>query len=269
MDNNTSDKLSPNYNIVEQQQNQFTLGASSVEKPKYEVSQQNDSNPDFNAPNPILNTQANNQAQPYPYNPNIPPQGNYPYNPNLPPNAYPYYPNMPPNAYPYNPNIPFPQNSPYYSYTVEYPNKGIISNPQATGLLPTKCVNAMLLIMSILMFIFLICEIIILSSIGEAFKNGFIIADEIGILIVAILFLISFILSVREKNNAAFSIARTIITIFVWFVGFPMRTIGNGGMDVEVFMPFLMIRSFLLLMAIIFSFMNYKYATLANPVNPA
>ena len=31
------------------------------------------------------------------------------------------------------------------------------------------------------MFTFLICEIIVLSSIGEAFKNGFVIADEIGI----------------------------------------------------------------------------------------
>ena len=39
MDYNTLDKLSPNYNIVQQQQNQFTLGASSVEKPKYEVIQ--------------------------------------------------------------------------------------------------------------------------------------------------------------------------------------------------------------------------------------
>ena len=77
---------------------------------------------------------------------------------------------MPPNAYPYNPNIPFPQNSPYYSYTVEYPNKGIISNPQETGLPPTKCVNAMLLIMSILMFIFLTVDILVLSSIDEAFK---------------------------------------------------------------------------------------------------
>ena len=46
----------------------------------------------------------------------------------MPPNAYPYNPNMPSNAYPYNPNIPFSQNSPYYRYTVEYPNKGIIKS---------------------------------------------------------------------------------------------------------------------------------------------
>ena len=46
----------------------------------------------------------------------------------MPPNAYPYNPNMPSNAYPYNPNIPFSQNSPCCSYTVEYPNKGIIKS---------------------------------------------------------------------------------------------------------------------------------------------
>ena len=188
MDNNTSDKLSPNYNIVQQQQNQFTLAASSSEKPKYEEIQQNNYNQDFYDPNPISNSQTNNQAQSYPYNPNMPPQGNYPYNPNIPPNAYPYNPIMPPS-----------QNSPYYSATIEYPNKGIIPNPQPINPIVSNCLNVMLLIMSILMFTFLICEIIALSSIGEAFKNGFIIADEIGILIVAILFLVSFILSIMKK----------------------------------------------------------------------
>ena len=73
----------------------------------------------------------------------------------------------------------------------------------------------MLLIMSILMFTFLIYEIILLSSIGEAFINGFIIADEIGILTCGILFLISFILSVIEKNIIVLSITRIIITIVV------------------------------------------------------
>ena len=82
MDNNISDKLSPNYNIVQQQQNQLTLAASSSEKPKCEAIKQNNYNQDFYAPNPISNPQPNNQAQHYPYNPNMPPQGNYPYNPN-------------------------------------------------------------------------------------------------------------------------------------------------------------------------------------------
>ena len=92
--------------------------------------------------------------------------------------------------------MPPSQNSPYYSVTVEYPNKGIVTNPQPINPVVSKCLNVMLLIMSMLMFTFLICEYIALSSIGEAFKNGFIIADEIGILIVAILFLVSFILSI-------------------------------------------------------------------------
>ena len=35
MDNNSSDKLSSNYNIVQQQQNQFTINASSTKKQKY------------------------------------------------------------------------------------------------------------------------------------------------------------------------------------------------------------------------------------------
>ena len=84
-----------------------------------------------------------------------------------------------------------------------------------------------------------------------------------------LLFLVSFILSVREKNNAAFSIARTIITIFVWFVGFPMRIIGMGGMDHDKeYIPLLVIRLFLLFIAVIFSIMNYINSTHGNPANP-
>ena len=148
MDNNTSDKLTPNYNIVQQKQNQFTLASSSLEKPKYEVTQQNNYNPDLNAPNPILNSQANNQAQPYPYNPNLLP-----------------------NVYLHNPNIPLSQNSPYYNVTIEYPTNRIIANPQDSS---RKCALAKLLIMSILMFIFLTVDILVISSIGEVFKNFFI-----------------------------------------------------------------------------------------------
>ena len=273
MDNNTSDKLIPSYNIVQQQQNKFTLAASSVEKPKSEGIQQNNYNPDFYAPNPISNPQANNQGQAYPYNPNMPPQGNYPYNPNMPPQGnYPYNPNMPPQGnYPYNPNMPPFQNSPYYNVTVEYPNRGIVSNPQQISPIPAKCATAMLLIMSILLFTFLIIEIILLSSIGEAFKNGFIIADEIGILIVGILFLVSFILSIKDKDNIVLSITRTIITICVWFVGFALRSFGMDSENHDsIFIPLLVIRGFLLFMAIPFSFFNCKNTiSVVNPVNPA
>ena len=199
MDNNTSDKLIPSYNIVQQQQNQFTLATFSVEKQKSEGIQQNNYNPDFFAPNPISNPQANNQVQPFTYNPNN--QSNeYSYNAIIPPQGS-YNPNIAPNAYPFNPNNPPSHNSPYYSVTVEYPNKGIIANSQTPSAIERKCAKTILLIMSILMFTFLVVEIIILSCIGVFFKNGFIIADEIGILTVAILFLVTFRLSIKEKNN--------------------------------------------------------------------
>ena len=54
MDNNSSDKISSNYNIIQQTENQFTINASSTEKPKNETIQQNNYNPDLYAPNPIL-----------------------------------------------------------------------------------------------------------------------------------------------------------------------------------------------------------------------
>ena len=248
MDNNTSDKLIPSYNIVQQQQNQFTLEASSVEKPG------------LSAPNPISNPQANNQAQPY--NPNIPPQGNYPYNPNIPPQ--PYNPNIPPQGnYPYNPNMP------YYSVTVEYPSRGIVANPQPINPTVGKCLNTMLLIMSILMLTFLIVEIILLSSIGEAFKNGYVIAYEIGILTVAILFIVSFILSIMKKNIIILSVARTIITVCVWFVGMPLRSIGTLGdfKHDSTYVPLLIIRGFLLFFSIPFSVINCQNAIISNRTN--
>ena len=267
--------MSSNYNIVQQNQNQFTINASSIEKPKYENNQQTETNPDFYAPNPISNSQANNQGQAYPYNPNVPPQGNYPYNPNMPPQGnypynpnippqgnYPYNPNMPPNAYPYNPNNPPPQGFPYYNISSEsFPNNIETVRPQQlVNPSVLKCLYAMLLIMSLLMFTFLICEIIVLSSIGEAFKNGFVIADEIGILICAILFLVSFILTILKKNIIVLGITRTVITVAVWFVGMPLRGIGTmGDFDHDgTFFALLTIRGFLLFMCIPVSFMNMK-----------
>ena len=66
----------------------------------------------------------------------------------------------------------------------------------------------MLIIMSILMFTFLICEIIVLSSIGEAFKNGFINVGEIRILTCVIL------ICIKKKYFNTFS-CKTIITIWI------------------------------------------------------
>ena len=108
------------------------------------------------------------------------------------------------------------------------------------------------------MFTFLICEIIALSSIDEAFKNGFVIADEIGILICAILFLISFILSFVKKYFTVLGITRTVITVVVWFVGFAIRGIGTmGDFDHgQTYFILLGIRGFLLFMCIPVSFIN-------------
>ena len=90
---------------------------------------------------------------------------------------------------------------------------------------PSKCLNFMLLIMSILMIIFLIYEYFILFSINLAFKNLNLILDDVGILIIAIIFLVSFILSIKGLKGIK-SIVRTLLTIFVWFFGALIRVIG-------------------------------------------
>ena len=122
-----------------------------------------------------------------------------------------------------------------------------------------KCLKYMLLVMSILMFIFLISEYFILSSKDLAFKNIYIIIDDAGILIIAIIFLVSFILSINGLKEIN-PIARTIITSFVWFVGCVIRGIGNSMLNtfdnaVTLFV-LLVIRSFLLFFCVPVSFNN-------------
>ena len=124
---------------------------------------------------------------------------------------------------------------------------------------PGKCLKSMLLVMSILMFIFLISEYFILSSINMAFNNIFIIIDDLGIFIIAIIFLISFILSIKNLNGIN-SIVRSIMTVLVWFVGFAIKGIGNmmssdfdnGG----TLFALLGIRAFIMFFAIPVSFLN-------------
>ena len=121
-----------------------------------------------------------------------------------------------------------------------------------------KCLKYMLLVMSILMFIFLISEYFILSSIDLAFKNVFIIIDDVGILIIAILFLVSFIYSIYGLKGIN-SIVRSIMTVFVWFVGFAIRGIGNMSSDFDnggTLFALLGIRAFLLFVSIPISFLN-------------
>ena len=81
-----------------------------------------------------------------------------------------------------------------------------------------------------------------------AFKNIFIIIDDIAIFIIAIIFLISFILSIKNLNGIN-SIVRGIMTVLVWFVGFAIRVIGNMRSS----------RAFIMFFAIPVSFLNnYK-----------
>ena len=123
---------------------------------------------------------------------------------------------------------------------------------------PGNCLKSLLLVMSILMFIFLISEYFILSSINMAFKNIFIIIDDLGIFIIAIIFLISFILSIKNLNGIN-SIVRSIMTVLVWFVGFVIRGIGNMSSDFDnggTLFALMGIRAFIMFFAIPVSFLN-------------
>jgi hypothetical protein len=252
MDNTSSDNNSSNYNTVQPQQNQYSINSSSTEKPKYEAIKQNNNNQDLYAPNPISNSHSNNQTQFYSYNPNIIPTA-YPYNPNIKPQGnYPYNPNTTPNSYFYNPNPAPSQESQYYKLeSVTLLNED--ERPQYFCNTKNICLIVFLLIISLLMFSFVIFENIVISSKGKAFKIWFIIVDEIGILICGILYLISFILSIRKKNITKLSIARTVITIIVWFSGVILRGVGTkrGEYDNdETYATLLGIRSILLFFSI-------------------
>jgi len=138
---------------------------------------ENDYNSNSNAPIPVQNPQyyppppgfdnPNVQPQAYPYNPNQP----YPY-PNS-PGAYPYNPNQP---YPYNINQPQPYNYPPYPYQ---------QNQVSTC--SHKAMRIAFLVMSIIQFLFVVIEIIVLITNGWM---GIILIhiDEGAILVVSTLF---------------------------------------------------------------------------------
>ena len=111
------------------------------------------------------------------------------------------------------------------------------------------------------MFTFLITEILFLNSRGIYTENIFIIVDEVGILVVAILFLISFIFACNNKHGIN-PIVRTVITVIVWFVGFGIRGMGNAIIHNFDYMftnfIFLGIRTFILFFSIAVSVSNGK-----------
>ena len=199
-------------------------------------------------------------------------ENNYSDNPML-PHIQPYTSNpdgdnLPNNIFEQN-NTPFPNNfstpvvSPYYpqqhqtdQYDINQDMEFLYHNRLNQC---RKCTKYMLLVMSILMFIFLISEYFILSSIDLAFKNALIIIDDVGILIIAIIFLVSFILSINDLKRIN-PTARTILTIFVWFVGTAIRGIGNTKINnfdnIETLFTLLVVRGVLLFISIAVSAMN-------------
>jgi len=200
---------------------------------------ENDYNSNSNAPIPVQNPQyyppppgfdnPNVQPQAYPYNPNQP----YPY-PNS-PGAYPYNPNQP---YPYNINQPQPYNYPPYPY---HQNQVSTCSP--------KAMRIAFLVMSIIQFLFVVIEIIVLITNGWM---GIILIhiDEGAILVVSTLFFLSF-LDKCEINN----ILRTVLTGAVWFIGFGMRGMANMFInDMRNTMPTLFalmgVRTFILFFSI-------------------
>lgn len=239
MNNNYTDNFinyNPNYTGNKPTENPYPVeNINAVETPENNFN----SNSNYNAPVPVMNPQNSNQ-----YLFNAPPQGYYA--PNFIPNSYPSSP-YPPQGYPYNQNAVNQIQS----------NNELTVNPLIYQR-PNGCIKNMLLVMSIIMFLFLIAEITIFNSLGIYFDNVFVIVDEIGILVCAILFLISFI---TKERNVINPIMRSVITGIVWFVGFGLRGFGNimsdntfneGGIK----FGFLGLRSFILFFSIPVSTIN-------------
>jgi hypothetical protein len=246
MDNHSSDQFinnKPAYEVSKPTVNGYELqDINGIQI------QENGINPNSNcnAPNPILPTQNVTQnPNPNPYN--APPQGFY--NPDFPPNPYPYYPNAS-QGYPYNQNMA--PNQFAYNNNMAVP-KPLVATP------PNNCLKNMLLVMSILMFIFLIVEMSVLNSYGIYFTNVCGIIDDVGIFTVATIFLISFIFA-RINKQGINPCIRTAITIVVWFVGFAIRGIGNMMFsrfnNSFILFAFLGIRAFLLFASIPISVLN-------------
>jgi len=222
-------------------------------------------NPDLNAPNPVSNPQIINQNKPSPYIP--PDESNY--EPNY--ESHLCNTNIPSNVYPDDQNNSPTQGFPYYSPSPEpFPsNEERVENYISQNHNQRKCL-IMILIMPILMLIYLFCENRILSPLGKDFYNKLTIADEIGILICAIVFLITFIFNNIIKNNILK--LRTVITSLVFIIGFIIRMIGFGGFHISGSLDdfdeemdkqskqftLIIIRTFLLFISIIISVINSK-----------
>ena len=85
----------------------------------------------------------------------------------------------------------------------------------------------MYMIFAILLLGFLVIDYFVLSSIG-LFGNIFFMIDESGILLAALIFIFSFIISFYEICENLYKI-RTPLLIIIWFFGFGVRVFGNAN----------------------------------------
>ena len=198
---------------------------------------ENEFNSNSNAPTPAQNPQ------------DCPPPGFN--NQNFQPQAYPYYPNQPypypnqPQPYPYNPNQPYPYNpnqpQPYNYQPNPYPQNQYFS-------CSPKFMKLAFLITSIIQFLFVIVEIIVLIVKG-GMGITLIHIDEGAILVISILFFLSY-LDKCEINNSL----RSVLTGVVWFVGFGMRGMANMFIEnfnnISTLFIFLIVRTFILFFSI-------------------
>ena len=91
--------------------------------------------------------------------------------------------------------------------------------------------------MAILQFLIIITDIILLAKIDYGSGTAFIIVDDVAILAVAILFFLSFLLNIPNKDEKINGAIRSIVTVLVCFIGVTLRgfSIEEAWMDDDQF----------------------------------
>ena len=115
--------------------------------------------------------------------------------------------------------------------------------------------NKIFLYLAIVIFIFILIENIFLITIGLFFKVILIHLDELGMLIIGILYILRYN---EKKKNICIKCLSVTLTIVVWFVGFSFRGFQLAEIDKEfkvgigigVCVIFLICRTFLLFFSI-------------------
>ena len=187
---------------------------------------ENENNLDSSAPIPAQNAQnytpqeynnQNNQTQIYSNNPNEP---------------YSYCTNRP-QDYPNNSNQPYPLQK----------NQVLISSSNRT-------LKLTFLIISIIQFLFIVVEIIVLI-VNKWIDIIFIYIDEAAILFVSILYFLSYFDKCKINPKL-----RTVLTGVVMFIGFGLRGIAMAINNELIFIALMMARTFILFFSIPISYSN-------------